>query len=298
MDYNIIAGPVIGAIIGYCTNYKAIKIMFRPFEAKKIGKFKVPFTPGIIPRRKESMAKAIGRVVEENLLNEDTVKNALLSDEVKNQIKAKIEQEIGKHREDERTIEDIILNYVDGITYIEEVARIEEKLSEKVKNKLLDIDVGEIFSEKVVEIIQEKMNSNFILNKFTGKVTETIKSPIKNAINKYFEEDGVSLINPAVKEGMKSVTGTTVGKIVQKVEKSGVDISDVVIKIYEDIINEKLKSILSSLKIGEIIENRIKNMHMIEVEALILKTIKKELNAVVNLGALIGFILGLLNVLF
>ena len=271
-------------------------MMFRPFDAKKIGKFKVPFTPGIIPRRKESMAKAIGRVVEENLLNEDTVKNALLSDEVKNQIKAKIEQEIGKHREDERTIEDIILNYVDGITYIEEVARIEEKLSEKVKNKLLDIDVGEIFSEKVVEIIQEKMNSNFILNKFTGKVTETIKSPIKNAINKYFEEDGVSLINPAVKEGMKSVTGTTVGKIVQKVEKSGVDISDVVIKIYEDIINEKLKSILSSLKIGEIIENRIKNMHMIEVEALILKTIKKELNAVVNLGALIGFILGLLNV--
>ena len=298
MDYNIIAGPVIGAIIGYCTNYIAIKMMFRPFEAKKIGKFKVPFTPGIIPRRKESMAKAIGRVVEENLLNEDTVKNALLSDEVKNQIKAKIEQEIGKHREDERTIEDIILNYVDGITYIEEVARIEEKLSEKVKNKLLDIDVGEIFSEKVVEIIQEKMNSNFILNKFTGKVTETIKSPIKNAINKYFEEDGVSLINPAVKEGMKSLTGTTVGKIVQKVEKSGVDISDVVIKIYEDIINEKLKSILSSLKIGEIIENRIKNMHMIEVEALILKTIKKELNAVVNLGALIGFILGLLNVLF
>ena len=298
MDYNIIAGPVIGAIIGYCTNYIAIKMMFRPFEAKKIGKFKVPFTPGIIPRRKESMAKAIGRVVEENLLNEDTVKNALLSDEVKNQIKAKIEQEIGKHREDERTIEDIILNYVDGITYIEEVARIEEKLSEKVKNKLLDIDVGEIFSEKVVEIIQEKMNSNFILNKFTGKVTETIKSPIKNAINKYFEEDGVSLINPAVKEGMKSVTGTTVGKIVQKIEKSGVDISDVVIKIYEDIINEKLKSILSGLKIGEIIENRIKNMHMIEVEALILKTIKKELNAVVNLGALIGFILGLLNVLF
>lgn len=298
MDYNIIAGPVIGAIIGYCTNYIAIKMMFRPFEAKKIGKFKVPFTPGIIPRRKESMAKAIGRVVEENLLNEDTVKNALLSDEVKNQIKAKIEQEIGKHREDERTIEDIILNYVDGITYIEEVARIEEKLSEKVKNKLLDIDVGEIFSEKVVEIIQEKMNSNFILNKFTGKVTETIKSPIKNAINKYFEEDGVSLINPAVKEGMKSVTGTTVGKIVQKIEKSGVDISDVVIKIYEDIINEKIKSILSSLKIGEIIENRIKNMHMIEVEPLILKTIKKELNAVVNLGALIGFILGLLNVLF
>lgn len=298
MDYNIIAGPVIGAIIGYCTNYIAIKMMFRPFEAKKIGKFKVPFTPGIIPRRKESMAKAIGRVVEENLLNEDTVKNALLSDEVKSQIKAKIEQEIGRHRDDERTIEDIILNYVDGITYIEEVARIEEKLSEKVKNKLLDIDVGEIFSEKVVEIIQEKMNSNFILNKFTGKVTETIKSPIKNAINKYFEEDGVSLINPAVKEGMKSVTGTTVGKIVQKVEKSGVDISDVVIKIYEDIINEKIKSILSSLKIGEIIENRIKNMHMIEVEALILKTIKKELNAVVNLGALIGFILGLLNVLF
>ena len=37
---HLIAGAVIGGLIGYCTNYLAIRMLFRPREEKRIGNFK------------------------------------------------------------------------------------------------------------------------------------------------------------------------------------------------------------------------------------------------------------------
>ncbi len=47
-----IIGALIGAVIGYITNWLAIKMLFRPREAKYIFGMKLPFTPGLIPKEK------------------------------------------------------------------------------------------------------------------------------------------------------------------------------------------------------------------------------------------------------
>ena len=52
---QILAGPAIGAVIGYCTNYVAVKMLFRPLKPIRIGKFTLPFTPGVIPKRKKEL---------------------------------------------------------------------------------------------------------------------------------------------------------------------------------------------------------------------------------------------------
>lgn len=82
-EIRMIAGPVIGAVIGYCTNYIAVKMMFRPLHPVKIGKFTLPFTPGIIPKGKERLAKAIGAAVGKQLLTKETMEGVLLSDKMK-----------------------------------------------------------------------------------------------------------------------------------------------------------------------------------------------------------------------
>ena len=58
-----IAPPLIGAVIGYITNYIAIKMLFRPLTPKMIFGRRLPFTPGIIPRRKAQLADALGKAV-------------------------------------------------------------------------------------------------------------------------------------------------------------------------------------------------------------------------------------------
>ena len=58
---EILAGPVIGGVIGYFTNYIAVKMLFRPLKPVKIGGRTLPFTPGIIPKGKPRLAKALGK---------------------------------------------------------------------------------------------------------------------------------------------------------------------------------------------------------------------------------------------
>ena len=86
--------------------------------------------------------------------------------------------------------------------------------------------------------------------------------------------------------------------IVTNLDKSNIDSTEILINIYEKAITNKLNSILENINISQMITNKINNMEVLELEKLILSIMKKELNALVNLGAIIGFILGLTNLLF
>ena len=58
---------------------------------------------------------------------------------------------------------------------------------------------------------------------------------------------------------------------------------------------EHLPRILQDIDISGIIEQRINEMDMDEAEAIILDVMKKELRAIVWLGAGLGFLLGFVN---
>lgn len=62
------APPVAGAIIGYFTNDIAIKMLFRPYKPIYFGKRQLPFTPGLIPRNQERLAKRIADTIMGSLL--------------------------------------------------------------------------------------------------------------------------------------------------------------------------------------------------------------------------------------
>ena len=83
---EILAGPVIGAVIGYFTNYIAVKMLFHPLKPVKIGGRTLPFTPGIIPKGRPRLAKALGKAVGEKLLTREDIRKMLLSGDVKDKI--------------------------------------------------------------------------------------------------------------------------------------------------------------------------------------------------------------------
>lgn len=60
-----------GALIGGITNYIAIKMLFRPLHPVYLGKWRMPFTPGLIPRRRKDIAEKLGLVVVEHLLTKE-----------------------------------------------------------------------------------------------------------------------------------------------------------------------------------------------------------------------------------
>lgn len=71
--------PVAGAIIGYFTNYLAIRMLFRPLTRKYLFKVPLPLTPGIIPARRRELAKRIGDMVGDHLLTREVILEKLQS---------------------------------------------------------------------------------------------------------------------------------------------------------------------------------------------------------------------------
>jgi uncharacterized membrane protein YheB (UPF0754 family) len=67
--------PVLGGIIGYFTNDIAIKMLFRPYRAIYIGKQRLPFTPGLIPRNQERLAQKISNTIMGSLLTPGELQN-------------------------------------------------------------------------------------------------------------------------------------------------------------------------------------------------------------------------------
>jgi uncharacterized membrane protein YheB (UPF0754 family) len=66
--------PVIGAAIGWITNDIAIRMLFRPLRAVRVLGIRLPFTPGIIPKERRSLAVSIGRMVSRELITEEALR--------------------------------------------------------------------------------------------------------------------------------------------------------------------------------------------------------------------------------
>lgn len=66
--------PLMGAVIGYATNYVAIRMLFRPLRQKRVLGVPVPLTPGVIPRQRRQLARNIAGVVARELLTADAIR--------------------------------------------------------------------------------------------------------------------------------------------------------------------------------------------------------------------------------
>lgn len=74
---------VVGALIGGLTNHLAIKMLFRPYKPIYIRHYQLPFTPGLIPKRRNELANQIGEAVAKHLLTVDSIKHYLVEDTFK-----------------------------------------------------------------------------------------------------------------------------------------------------------------------------------------------------------------------
>ncbi|MGF1461194.1 MAG: DUF445 domain-containing protein [Leptolyngbyaceae cyanobacterium] len=71
----LIAPPVIGGIIGYCTNDLAIKMLFRPYRPYSLLGRRLPLTPGLIPSNQERLARRVADTIMGSLLTPAELEN-------------------------------------------------------------------------------------------------------------------------------------------------------------------------------------------------------------------------------
>ncbi len=295
-DWSIIIGPLVGAVIGYCTNFIAVKMLFRPLNEKKIGNFKIPFTPGMIPKEKPRLAKAVGEAVGNTLLTEETIANNLLTDEIKDKISSEVTNYIEIVREDDEPIKDKLSKITSETDIERNIENVKDTITEKLYGKIVDMKVGKTVAEQVSAAIKSKLEGGLFAMMLTDDVINSFMDPVSDMIDSYIVKNGRQVISEKVVSEVDNFVQKPTGELTQYLDMSGIDIPALVVNVYTSFVQNKLSNVLGAVNIPKIIEDKINEMDVLEAEELLLSVMKKELNAIVNLGALIGFILGIVMI--
>lgn len=153
--------PAIGAVIGWSTNWLAVKMIFRPVKPRRFLGIKIQ---GLVGKRQQDLAKAIGRVVGNHLVEHKDVLKALnkldfsgiLNGVLDRGLAPKIQELrglplIGGFLTEER-VRDIRNSIVQGV-----MAHKEAVLDEVEKGLAKGLDVPGLVEKKVAAFAVEKL---------------------------------------------------------------------------------------------------------------------------------------------
>ena len=295
MEFLKYAVPIlVGALIGYCTNYIAIKMLFRPKNPVKIGSVKLPFTPGIIPKNQPRIAKAVGEAVGEKLFTSDDIKDVLQSEEMKSNITGSL---MGLVTTD-RTIEEILKGNMGDEKYGEVIDKVYDTVCDKIEEGIKEADIASIIKDAGKDAILEKVQGTMLSMFVNEDLIMSIMEPLKKAIDKYIDEHGEEKIIPIVSKEIESIEKKTPDEMLESVGISTDMIEGAITEIYDGFVNDKADEIIKKINISAIVEQKLNDMDVEEVEELVMSVMKNELQAVINLGALIGAVIGIINIFF
>ncbi|WP_017728703.1 DUF445 domain-containing protein [Halalkalibacterium ligniniphilum] len=173
---------VIGAIIGGATNYLAIKMLFRPYHEIRIGRWKLPFTPGLIPKRHKELSEQLGKTVVNYLITAEGIEKKLKNSE--------FEQGLTTWAQDEAR----------------QLLRSEKSVTEWLKDSL----AVEGFDKQVVEKTNDWLSTSydrFFQEKGDLRVVEVLPLPIQDKI-----QGGIPVVTDVILERADSFFSSSEGK--------------------------------------------------------------------------------------
>lgn len=144
--------PFIAALVGWFTNYIAVKMLFHP--KKPVNLFGIYTLQGIFPKNQQQVAEKIGKMVAEELLSSDDLKEKLNNPENILSIKELVEAKI-----------DFYLN----VTFPKNYPITAALVGDKRRTKLKDTIMGEVHESVPAMIdsymanIEEKFNVEHII---------------------------------------------------------------------------------------------------------------------------------------
>ena len=235
-----IIGALIGAVIGYITNWLAIKMLFRPREAKYIFGMKLPFTPGLIPKEKSRIANKVGETVGTHLLNSDSLSKALKDDKIKAKFNEVAKEKINQVINSNSTLEESLKN-----TLGENYYALKGNMINNITKTILESIQEEEFKNKlkfyIVDSIKERLNKN------PEKIIDFINS------NKFREV----IINTLDEEKTRDIIGKALLKEVKTLGKEDLIIEEVIPENIKPYIEEYVKSQKDTLV--DIIKNLLRD---------------------------------------
>ena len=323
MELSYIIAPLLGGVIGYITNDIAIRMLFRPHKAKYVFGIHIPFTPGIIPKEKGRIAEAVGGVISENLMNKEVLEKYLLSEDMVGKVRSAVKEFISTQQRNNETVVQFLRHYLSKEEIDTFAQNINQSITKQTYEKLADSSVGEKVAHIAIDHVAQKLTidgaqellsgiggalgglgsmaaglfGGNIVAKFLGMLRDPAEHFLAKNINTMLRDNGEEIVSNMIGGEVDNFLNKPVSKLLEGHEEQLVQAVNTIESIYRSIITEHLPKILQSIDISKIVRERINEMDVNETEKLIFQVMDQELKAIVWLGALLGLVMGSINIL-
>ena len=155
--------PLIGALIGWLTNYIAIKMLFHPRDEVRI--FFIPIH-GVFPKRQKDLARKLGQIVSEELVSVEDLtahlKEKATSEAILNHISTRLEEGITSRLPRAFPMLAMLMSSDKAekvkAFLLEQIGSLNEELIDKLSGELEEeLDVHKIVEEKVGAFSSDKL---------------------------------------------------------------------------------------------------------------------------------------------
>ena len=289
MDFLHIILPIaLCAAIGYGTNYIAIKMLFRPRKEIRIGSCRVPFTPGVIPRNKPRIAAAVGKAVSENLLTREDMTDRLTQ--------AGFKEKLTDSIQDALTEQTAPLSALLPCQEEELTQEISQVIGGKILDGLKKVDMNALVTEVAQTSFGDLLGNPMIAMFLGGGMLDNICQKLSAGVSIYLEEKGPEIIALMVKEELDRMLDKSIRENLDDLGIPEEVLRNLLETVVGHVLENNIQSVLGSLDVKAVVEDKINDMDVRELEDLVLSVMKNELQAIVNLGAVIGAVIGVVNI--
>ncbi len=274
---------------GYLGAWLAVRMLFRPRYPIKLFGFTI-FPQGMVPRHRERLASAIGRVVGEELVSQETILKELFE---KDFLRKKIEFAIEEFSREllsspqpslmEALPEKLREPILEALSFLEE--KISDHIQETLKspetahsvNDFVKKRLDHLLSNRVSSVLEEE-KSEALLQFIQGKIYSSLKSP-------YFEAKVYEFVDKQVNEILMKKVNLgeffTPDSIELLKEKASEQVKPIMHKIAEIATSERTRN-----QIGSIIKREVhsyyENLPFFKKIFVSRENLLKEVNVLVN----------------
>lgn len=143
---QMIAIPVISGLIGWLTNYVAVRMLFRPRRELNILGLRLQ---GLVPRRQAEIAASIGRTVQSHLISHEDLRNILGRADVRANMETVLSERLGEFIDNKlRTLHPMAGALLSGSLR----QRLESMLLREVERMLPEI------GERMIDSVEDQLN--------------------------------------------------------------------------------------------------------------------------------------------
>lgn len=303
IELSYLIGPLSGSVIGYFTNWLAIKMMFRPHKAKYIFGMKIPFTPGLIPKERGRLAEAVGSSISENLMSREVLEKNLLSEDMLIKIGEGYDTFITKQKVNTESLRTFLGHFLSK----EDLDKIQSdtghELALQIHRRLADSNLGTMLAHAAVEHAISKMENSlwgvaFNVELFLILLQEPTEHLLSKHINEIISNNSEEIITNLISQESDKLLDTPVCDLLRGHEEQLTQLRAILLDGYRQVISVHLPKILSTIDISRIIRDRINELDIEEGEKIIFAVMDRELRAIVWLGALLGCVIGAFSIVF